>query len=622
MISLIEASESLNISQATLSNWLKKLKLKAIDRKISIKDFELIKSLLNSKLSSRANKTNSQMTFVPREYFDNNKLEVEKAQRLLNFINSFEIDLESKIFVLANLLFYKQGRITDFKKGLELKKDSYQSNNLINELRKWNIDIKKNLKKLNEVTNFDIPKSKDFLGAMYQSLLSEGQKAKWGSYYTPPNEIRKVLKDFDIADNHKLLDPCCGTGSFLIAFSEITKNPEMIYGYDQDEMAIKIARLNLIYMYPNMDNFKINIFKKNSLALDESEKFDFILTNPPWGYNFNPQDLKELKKQCPMIKSGESFSYFVISCLNKIKSNGKISLILPESILKVKVHKDIRTYILSHSKILKLNYLGPIFDKVMSNVVRMDLNKDFKSKSKIEINYLDQNYEIDQKDFKSNQDFQFSIQKNPQDDLIIKKVYKIKHLNLKNKAQWGLGIVTGDNDKFIFDSKTEGLDLLITGKNIEPFKFSPPYRYIKFLFNEFQQCVPEKLFKVKEKVVYKFISKRIVLVLDNKGHYTLNSANFFIPHNLPCSNKVIVALFNSSLYNFMFQKMINSIKVLRSDLELLPIPNFSKKVLNRLEKLHDDIVLGKKTIENLDEMVYNLFKITDKEIKYIVKNIK
>jgi hypothetical protein len=55
-------------------------------------------------------------------------------------------------------------------------------------------------------------------------------------------------------------------------------------------------------------------------------------------------------------------------------------------------------------------------------------------------------------------------------------------------------------------------------------------------------------------LIYRFISKYLVFAYDDKQKLTLNSANIVIPKTDDYPIKVIAALFNSSLYQFIFQK--------------------------------------------------------------------
>ncbi len=47
----------------------------------------------------------------------------------------------------------------------------------------------------------------------------------------------------------KYLDPCCGTGSFLLKVSENLKLPKKYFGCDIDKTACFIAKINLIIKF-------------------------------------------------------------------------------------------------------------------------------------------------------------------------------------------------------------------------------------------------------------------------------------------------------------------------------------------------------------------------------------
>ena len=58
----------------------------------------------------------------------------------------------------------------------------------------------------------------------------------------------KLIKEH-VKKDSKVLDPCCGTGQFILTFSDIVENPSNIYGVDIDEIAVRIARLNLLIKF-------------------------------------------------------------------------------------------------------------------------------------------------------------------------------------------------------------------------------------------------------------------------------------------------------------------------------------------------------------------------------------
>ena len=131
-------------------------------------------------------------------------------------------------------------------------------------------------------------------------------------------------------------------GSVFIGFGRKIGNPLQIYGIDVDAIAVKIARLNLLIAYKNL-NFNPHIYHQNSLFdIFEHRDFDLVTTNPPWGFHFTIAEKKQLKTLFPPIITGESFSLFLKKSIDLVRDGGRISFILPESILYVKKHKDIR----------------------------------------------------------------------------------------------------------------------------------------------------------------------------------------------------------------------------------------------------------------------------------------
>ena len=83
----------------------------------------------------------------------------------------------------------------------------------------------------------------------------------------------------------KYLDPCCGTGSFLLKVSEKFETPKNIFGCDIDKTACFIAKINLIIKFKNIifkpQIYNIDVLKDTQIL--KNEDFDIIATNPPWG---------------------------------------------------------------------------------------------------------------------------------------------------------------------------------------------------------------------------------------------------------------------------------------------------------------------------------------------------
>jgi len=635
-----EASELLGVSGATIKNWVKhnylfpivnnqkqffeKAKVVLLKEKIENGEVE--------RLNSRANKRNSTKKFIPKEYISdiNNNKEILS---IVNFIVDNSLSIKIAMFYLSIKVLIDAGLILtkNIEKILKFEITNFKNNNVLSilksnykNLNSFDYDIK-----YSELLIFSIPKSQDILGIIYQSIKSEGEKVKQGSYYTPKEIVKNIITEH-IKKSATILDPCCGTGQFLLNINQTDIDPENIYGFDIDSTAVSICKINLLLKY-NFVNFNHKIFQLNSLTdidkflLDNNynapKKFDFIFTNPPWGSHFSKSVKHELKEKYPTISSFESSSYFLLEGIRLLKPGGVFSYILPESILNIKTHRDIRKIILENTNILKIERAGKIFTNVFTNVIRLDIKK--KANTRFEENQTaDNKFTVKQKRFFNNTDFIFDIDLSDKDAGIIEKVFSREHNTLKNQAEWALGIVTGNNKKFLFPNKFTGSEEIYTGKEIKRYSIEKARYFIKLEPEKYQQVAPINKYRADEKLIYKFISNRLVFAYDNRQRLTLNSANILIPKIPNTPIKIILALFNSPLYNFIYQKIFNSIKILKGNLEQLPVPVLTKEKQDQIIKLVNSAISGNNNNMIIDNLIFNLFEISEEERAYIVKNLK
>ena len=543
------------VSKAAKNNW-KRLNLDARD--------------IEKKLTKRANKRYSKKLFIPKEY----STDVSNLELIANIVDKTE-DLKECIYYLAVNLLTSNGLSTDAIYISEI-------------LEEFNPRSDKNAQ---FYLTLKLPKGeKDFLGCVYQSLLNEGSKNIQGSYYTPQSVLNKIFPE-NIDFSLTFLDPCCGTGSFLLEAADRVKSPEQIFGCDMDEVACFIAKINLIIKFKNKE-FRPNIFNMDFLGKNNLGEFDIIATNPPWGALSKP----DYKKKYPQIKSDESFSYFITECSKHLNPGGKMIFVLPEAVLNVKVHSDIRKFILDNFQIEKINLFGRVFSKVLTGVVSLSLREKGET---IEDVIIGQN-RISQAFFEENTNYNFSVLDN-KDVKILNKIYSKPYLTLKDSV-WALGIVTGDNSRLITNNSKNG-EKIYSGKNISKDGISDSVRYILYDRTKFQQVAPDEVYRAKEKLVYKFVSKKLVFAYDNKQRLFLNSANILIPNIDGYSIKDVMTFLNSTLFQYIYTKKFNELKVLKGNLLDLPFP----------VKLPDTKLT--------DDKIFKLYDLTKDEISYIKNTV-
>ncbi len=198
---------------------------------------------------------------------------------------------------------------------------------------------------------------------------------------------------------------------------------------------------------------------------------------------------------------------------------------------------------------------------------------------------------------------------------IIKKVYE-KGVYTLEGSLFGLGIVTGDNGGKVLERYIEGSEKIYTGKEIGLYRLKESGKYIVYDRGGFQQVAEDKLYR-SEKLIYKFISDRLVFSYDGEGVLCLNSANFVIPSINGMSIKTVCAFLNSSLYSFLYRKLFGGVKILKGNLLELKFPGIEERMDKKIEGIVEKIIESGEGIGEIDDIVYEIFGIDDCERVYI-----
>lgn len=657
LMDINEVAEFLEISSATVRNWIRHDYINPTTTegkmRFASQDVHSLKEKLSNgnikRLRKRANKNKSSATFLPREYLTDSA-KVYDTEKTLDIMRNHNVGTEEGLFFLALRILMNEGLLKqtrDMSVLLNIDDNLFNHSQIKKEIQLWaeKINFKSNRDFQNEIMSIHVPCVGDFLGVIYQSLSKEGNKAEAGSYYTPSNIVEGIVKEYLYDQHARILDPCCGTGQFLLfavdTLSQLgNKNVlENVWGCDVDELAVRIARLNLLLKCKDQDDMSPHIYCLNSIIeggdiFSSPQKvlkenfFDLVITNPPWGAKIAKTERGQIKALFPFIKSEESFSYFLAKGMSLLKKDGVLSYILPESFLNVKMHSDIREHLLRSSAIKKILFLDRAFKNVFTPAIRLDIQKtQSPEKHKIEV----QNgkvFKVDQAEMLKNNNFEISITIDNEDAHILKKIFSQKYTTLADSAEWALGIVTGNNDEFVSKEKKEGYEDVIKGKDVMKFVYQPAQCFLKFEPDQFQQTAPEQKYRAKEKLIYRFISKQLVFAYDDKQILTLNSANILIPQSVSHSIKVILGIFNSSLYQFIFQKKFNSIKVLRNHIESLPLPDWSEDTYKTITSFVDRLI--KSTLDQtdltrifakLDKYIMSQWGLTENEMEHVQRNV-
>lgn len=123
-------------------------------------------------------------------------------------------------------------------------------------------DARRALKKVfrliaQELSTFDFSGvDEDILKGVYQDLIDLDTRKRLGEYYTPDWLCERIVAEFDFRPGEKILDPACGSGSFLRAVvdklrREFPDRPveevnAQVHGIDIHPLSVQIAKTTLL----------------------------------------------------------------------------------------------------------------------------------------------------------------------------------------------------------------------------------------------------------------------------------------------------------------------------------------------------------------------------------------
>ena len=202
--------------------------------------------------------------------------------------------------------------------------------------------------------------SSDVKGDIYEGLLqknAEDTKSGAGQYFTPRSVIQAMVACVRPEPNKTVMDPCCGSGGFLLAAQKfITENfsldrdakeflkKEAFHGGELVRTTYKLALMNL-YLHNIGDIYgDVPITRGDALIADPGDRYDYVLTNPPFGtkssISFTNEEGEEEDEE--LVYNRQDF--WVSGCSNKqlnfiqhintlLKATGKAAVVVPDNVL-------------------------------------------------------------------------------------------------------------------------------------------------------------------------------------------------------------------------------------------------------------------------------------------------
>lgn len=458
-----------------------------------------------------------------------------------------------------------------------------------------------------------IPEESDILGAAYQYLNTKYENLAQGSFYTSEVLAKEITQTLDFSENQTIIDLSCGSGIFL--FTSNAK-PENMFGVDSDPTAVMIAKFNYYLKHPATPVIP-QIYEADFLDWyieNQNTTYDYVVGNPPYGANLNLQ-----KIHSDHITTGESFSYFIEYGYTLTKPTGKLLYLLPESLLNVKRHMDIRDFILNHTNLDHIKLYDHKFAGVMSDIYLIQLSHT--TTPTLTFTHKGTTHTIPKQVYKELKNHVFIP--SPKEDMTIINKIKQKTTTSLRQSKFALGVVTGDNSKKLHKEQIPQSEKIYTGKEVEKYHLTTPKNYLIYDRTNLQQVAPDEIYRAPIKLVYKVITKQFKVAIDETGSLTSSSANIIIP-NVPGNTAYTIALLlNSPLYSYLNQKLHGATnKVSKGNLEALPLPEFTTTQQQEIKTLIQQHLNNEIEETILQEYVNNYFQLTQEDINYITTTLE
>ena len=190
---------------------------------------------------------------------------------------------------------------------------------------------------------FGTRKEKHELSHLYEAKIKNMGNAgrNGGEYYTPRPLIRAIIAVIKPKIGERIYDGALGSAGFLCETYEYlrrdahstsvleTLQTKTFFGKEKKSLAYVIAIMNMILHGIEAPNvIHANTLAENIRDIQEKDRFDVILANPPFG----GKERKEIQQNFP-IRTGETAFLFLQHFIKSLKAGGRAAVIIKNTFL-------------------------------------------------------------------------------------------------------------------------------------------------------------------------------------------------------------------------------------------------------------------------------------------------
>lgn len=260
----------------------------------------------------------------------------------------------------------------------------------------------------------------DIIGTIYNTYVNRKEKREKGQYYTPSEIVNYILDEVGyrgtavIGSNKRLIDPACGSGSFLVTAARrfvmaykgsheriddpvavLSRLQQNFFGFDLNPFACYLSEVNLLiqvldlikmahdarkrptierfhiynvdalsrptgrYYYTHFstllaaENDVVEQIKRRAPNSPYANGFAYVVANPPYGATLSDEYKNTLRSEWADVFYGQpdTYTFFLKLGLELLAENGKLGFITPNTYLMGKNTAALRNRIVSTGRI-------------------------------------------------------------------------------------------------------------------------------------------------------------------------------------------------------------------------------------------------------------------------------
>src|SRR3989339_1069619 len=425
---------------------------------------------------------------------------------------------------------------------------------------------------------------------------------------------------------------------------------------EKDEWNAKVAKLTAETqkLEAEIEEIKSNKIYENAFewrfefpeVLDDNGDFigfNVVIGNPPYVFGGN-EGISENEKKFFKINfetgSGKVnlFTLFIERAFSVLKSSSHFGFIIPNTFLRVTSYDSTRKYLVKNSKIDSIYDFGDkVFDDAVTTAIVITATKgqynDFQTNI---IN--DSNTGILSKQEIIDNEFVIAINLNKNSQNLVKKLKSNILLGSICKEMIFGVVITKNKEEVVSITHKKGWKPFLEGKEIGSYFIKEVKQWLNYDHKLLHRARTKEIFETPEKILVQRItggSKPLKAAYDNQSLYNKESINnIILKDDSPVKTKFILALLNSKLINWFYTMQFTNesnltVNLSKTYLSQIPIALPTNETV--FISIVDEILLIKKENnlantqaleDKLDRLIYQLYDLTQEEIKIIENTVK